>query len=125
MSATGDDGQLATVEIGGGAGQLPKWVPTYPGAKAQGNFTAKGEGADGMGEGGVVSFSTTDPASKVISFYEDKCKEMGMKVDLTSTTADGGMIVATDDAGQRTLHVMVGGGSGNETTIAVTFGRKR
>jgi hypothetical protein len=125
MSATGDDGEVATVEIGQGAGQLPKWVPTYPGAKAQGNFTAKGESSDGMGEGGMVSFSTSDPASKVISYYEGKCKEMGMKVDLTGTTADGGMILATDEAAQRTVQIMVGGGNGSDTTIAVTFGRKR
>lgn len=125
MSAIGDDGQVASVEIGGGAGQLPKWVPTYPGATARGNFTAKGESADGMGEGGMVSFTTSDPGSKVISFYEDKCKEMGMNVNLSGTTAEGGMIVATDESSRRTLHVMVGGGSGSDTTIAVTFGRKR
>ena len=57
MSATGDNGEVANVEIGGGAGKLPKWVPAYPGAKAQGNITAKGEDAEGMGEGGVVTFT--------------------------------------------------------------------
>jgi hypothetical protein len=126
FSATGDDGQVASMEIGEGAGQLPKWVPTYPGAKAQGNFTAKGESADGMGEGGMVSFTTRDAPSKVVTFYENKCKEMGMNVDLSGTTADGGMIMATEESGQRTLHIMVGNNSGNtDTTIAVTFGRKR
>jgi hypothetical protein len=126
FSATGDDGQVATMEIGAGTGEMPKWVPAYPGAKAQGNFTAKGESADGLGEGGMVTFTTTDAPSKVMSYYEQKCKEMGLKVDLTGTTPDGGMILATEESGQRTLHIMVGGGSGSsETTIAVTFGRKR
>jgi hypothetical protein len=124
LSATGDDGEMANVEIGAGAGQLPKWVPTYPGARAQGNMTAKGEAADGMGEGGMVSFSTTDSASKVLSYYESKCRELGMTVDASATTADGGTLAATDEAGNRAIHVMVGG-SGDNTTIAVTFGRKR
>jgi hypothetical protein len=124
FSATGDDGQEATVEIGGGAGQMPKWVPAYPGAKAQGNMTAKGQGADGAGEGGMVSFTTTDPASKVIDFYSTKCKEMGMNVDMSAVTNDGGTLVATDESGDRAIHVMVGGSRDN-TTIALTFGRKR
>jgi len=124
FSTTGDDGETATMEIGEGAGQLPAWVPTYPGAKAQGNFTAKGENADGMGEGGMVSFTTRDEPSKVVTFYQRKCRNMGMNVDVTGTTPDGGMIMATEESGQRTLHIMVGASAG-DTTIAVTFGRKR
>ena len=58
FSATGDNGEVANMEIGGGAGKMPAWVPAYPGAKAQGNITAKGEDGDGMGEGGVVTFTT-------------------------------------------------------------------
>jgi hypothetical protein len=123
FSATGDDGQVASVEMGEGIGQLPSWVPTYPGARPQGNLTAKGESADGIGEGGVVGFRTADAPSKVISFYDEKCKERGMSVELNQVTSDGGMIVAKDDSG-RALHIMVGRSSG-ETTIAITFGRKR
>ena len=125
FSATGDDGQIASVEIGEGSGQLPSWVPTYPGSKAQGNLTAKGESADGTGEGGMVSFSTSDAPSDVIAYYESKCKEMGMDVNLTQVTSDGGMIVASGEGDKRKLHVMVSGNSGGATTIAVTFGRKR
>ena len=125
FSATGDDGQVANVEIGEGTGQMPKWVPTYPGAKPQGNLTAKGEAEDGMGEGGMVSFSSDDPPSKVVAFYEAKLKEMGMSLNLSGATGDGGMVMGTDEAGKRTIHVMVGSGRGEGSTIAITFGRKR
>jgi hypothetical protein len=124
ISATGDNGEVANVEIGGGEGKLPAWVPTYPGARAQGNITAKGESSDGMGEGGVVTFTTPDPASKVTAYYQEKCKEMGMTVELTQVTDTGGMVMGQDDGGRRTLHVMVAGGSG-DTTLTVTYGRKR
>jgi hypothetical protein len=123
FSATGENGEVANVEIGG-EGKLPSWVPTYPGARAQGNITAKGENAEGIGEGGVVTFTTPDPVSKVTAFYEEKCKEMGMTVDLSQLSGTGGMIIGADEGKQRTLHVLVGAGSG-DTTITVTYGRKR
>ena len=125
MSATGDNGEVANVEIGGGVGKLPSWVPTYPGAKAQGNITAKGEDDQGMGEGGVVTFTTGDAAPRVFTYYQDKCKEMGMKLEMTQVSDNGGMIVAQDEAEQRTLHVVVAGGGNGDSTITVTYGRKR
>jgi hypothetical protein len=124
ISAMGDNGEMANVEIGGGEGRLPTWVPTYPGAKPQGNITAKGTSAEGMGEGGVVTFTTPDPPSKVAEFFQAKCKDMGMSVDLSQLSDTGGMVMGTDEGKQRTLHVLVAGGSG-DTTITLTYGRKR
>ena len=124
MSAVGDDGN-ASLEIGGGAGKLPSWVPNYPGSTAQGTFAVKGNSNDGSGEGGNFTFTTKDPASKALGFYQDKAKEMGMKVSLNSTTDQGGMIIAADDDNKRTLTVVVGGGSDGDTTVNVTYARKR
>ena len=124
MHAIDKEGKAADIEIGGGTGKLPAWVPTYPGAKAQGNVTARGMDANGMGEGGTVTFTTSDPPARVTEFYEAKCKEMGMTVQVTQTTAEGGLMVATDEGSQRSLNIMVGGNSG-ETSITVIYGRKR
>ena len=124
FSARDKNGEMANMEIGGGEGKLPSWVPVYPGAKAQGNMTAKGASGDETGEGGIVTFSTPDSASKVTAFYQAKIQEMGMKIDLTQLSGSSGMVMGEDEAGKRTLHVMVGEGSG-ETTFTVTYGRKR
>ena len=124
FSAKGKNGEMANMEIGGGEGKMPSWVPVYPGAKAQGNMTARGEGADGAGEGGMVTFTTSDAPSRVTSFYEAKCKDLGATVNLTGSSDAGGMVTCADEGGGRTLHVMVGGGSG-ETSFTVTYGRKR
>jgi hypothetical protein len=124
FSATGDNGEVANLEIGGGEGKLPSWVPAYPGARAQGNLTASGSDGGGVGEGGIVTFTTPDPPSKVTEFYDAKCKEMGMSVNLSQLSDSGGLIVGADEGKQRTLHVMVAGGTG-DTTITVTYGRKR
>ena len=47
-----------------------------------------------------------------------------MTLDVSQSGDSGGMLIGRDEAGERTLHVLVAGGSG-ETTITVTFGRKR
>jgi hypothetical protein len=51
---------------------------------------------------------------------------MGMTIALSQVSDSGSMIMGQDDGGKRTLHVIVGGGSGSgDTTITVTYGRKR
>lgn len=124
FQATGDDGKTAHVEFGATSGKLPSWVPAYPGAEAKGTFSIKGDDGNGQGEGGTFSFTTPDSAAKVKAFYEDKCKQAGMKVNMTLSTDQGGMMVATDDAERHTLNVNVAGGS-NETSVTVIYGAKR
>jgi hypothetical protein len=124
MTTQDEDGKNASVEFGGGTGKLPSWVPNYPGSTAQATFSVKGDSSDGSGEGGNFTFTTKDSASKTMSFYQDKAKEMGMKVNLTSTTEQGGMIIAADEDSKRSLTVVVGGGSG-DTTVNVTYGQKK
>ena len=123
MQARGADGKDATVEFGGSAGKLPSWVPVYPGSEGHTNFAVRGSG-DGGAEGGDFTFTTSDEASKVKSFYAGKCKEMGMTINLDSTTEEGGIMVAADEGGdRRSLTITVGGHPG-ETTVNVIYGRK-
>ena len=124
ISAEGDNGERATMEFGGSADKLPSWVPAYPGAKAEGTFSVRGDSGDGSGAGGNFTFTTPDSPSKVLSFYEDKAKELGMKINLSNTTGEGGMVMAADEDSHRSLNVVVGGGSGS-TTVNVTYGLKR
>ncbi len=124
LSAEGDDGKTATMEFGASSGSLPSWVPSYPGSSPQFNITARGDTNDGSGEGGNFTFTTNDTSSRVLSFYQDKAKDMGMKVNLTSTAGDAGMVVATDEDSHRSLTAIVGSDSG-KTTVNVTYGAKR
>jgi len=123
IRARGENGELGEVEIGGGTGKVPGWVPMYPGAKAQANITANGTDGNDAGEGGVVSMTASDSPAQVFTFYENKCKDAGMTLNVTQMSDSGGMIVATDEANQRTLHVAIGGA--NETSVTLTYGRKR
>jgi hypothetical protein len=119
----GADGKNATVEIGGSGGKLPSWVPVYPGSESSAKFTVRGS-SDSGGEGGSFIFTTSDDPSRVKSFYMDKAKGLGLKVNLDSSTGEGGMIVAADEGGdRRSLTVIIGGHSG-ETSVNVMYGRK-
>ena len=118
----GENGEVGEVEFGGDA-KVPSWVPMYPGAKAQANITAKGTDGNGAGEGGVVTLTTSDSPAQVFEFYQNKCKDAGMKLNVTQVSDSGGMIVAVDDANERTVQVVVA--SGSPTTVSLTYGRKR
>jgi hypothetical protein len=49
---------------------------------------------------------------------------MGMKVNLETTTPEGGMFIAADEGGEkRSLTVVIGGHAG-QTTVNVTYGSK-
>jgi hypothetical protein len=124
FSATGDDGKTATMEFGAAAGKVPSWVPAYPGAKVEGTFAAKGSDGTDKGEGGIFAFTTQDSPSQVMSFYTDKCKDAEMKINMTTTTTEGGMVVAADEAGKHSLSIIVGSGSGGGTSVSVTYGVK-
>ena len=80
------------------------------GARAQGNLTASGADGGGVGEGGIVTFTTPDPPSKVTEFYDAKCKEMGMSVNLSQLSDHGGLIVGADE--RKTAHAACDGGRG-------------
>ena len=122
FSAQGDDGKTASLEIGAGADKLPSWVPTYPGAKVEGTFAMTGD--SGEGNGGSFGFSTSDTPEKVMSFYQDQLKELGIGVKMTTHTSEGGMILGADEGEKRTLHVIVGNESG-ETKVQVMYGLKK
>ena len=110
--------------MGGGAGKLPSWVPVYPGAKMESHVTASSDG-ERLAEGGTYSFTSADSPSQVMSFYEDKARDLGMKVELTTATAEGGHFSATEEDSSRSLVVQVGTRSGSGASGTVTFKRKR
>jgi hypothetical protein len=102
MTVTSDKG---TMVIGGGdGGQVPDWVPSYPGARADSfsNVRAGGENS------GTFTIHTPDAAAAVLAYYEDKAKAAGFEVEKTTLEtagAVGGSLVAR--AGDRTFNVTV------------------
>jgi hypothetical protein len=125
LSATDENGNVGRIEVGAGSGKLPGWLPTYPDAKIQSQVTGVGDAGRESVEGGMYTFTTRDEPARVTSFYQEKCRDLGMTVDLSMATSDGGKIAARDEDGNRTLVVLFAGASSDGTTVTVTFKRKR
>ncbi len=78
---------------GAGAGELPSWVPVYPGAsESQATFSSRsGEGVTGM-----WTLGTDDAVEQVKSYYESKLEDEGYAVTVqTFSGGEGEMAVVT------------------------------
>ena len=119
VTAQDDQGKNATLEFGGSAKGIPDWVPSYPGGSApQGTYSVSAENGK---VGGNFTFTTTDSPDRVLSFYLDKCKELGLRTTNISSPT-GGSVIGRDDTDRRTLAVFVGNGS--PTGVNVTYSVK-
>jgi hypothetical protein len=107
----------------GSAAKLPTWLPAYPGATIQGNFSAEGKD----GEGGSFNFTTTDSIEKVVKFYEDNLKQAGLKVTTNTVQQNGAVsmssLVGEDEGKKRTAFINVLSGKGNRE-VTVVFASK-
>jgi hypothetical protein len=85
------------------AGQLPGWLPAYPGAEAAGAVTLNGEN----GNGGSCTFKSKDSVEAVSAYYENALKAAGFEVNKMPMQGQGGMIMlnASDNRTQREAHV--------------------
>jgi hypothetical protein len=123
FEADDDRGKHATVEVGGSA-PLPEWVPSYPGSTPRPVFSARGESDNESGEAGTYLFTTSDEPSHVREFYEAEGRRLGMEVRSSSTHAHSSELVLKDPDEQRSLRIGTES-LGGETTVHVTYGRKR
>ena len=102
---------------------MPSWIPQYPGSHPETVFSATGDSDDGAGEAGNFIFQTDDDVSKVLSFYEDKAKELGMTLH-TAASARPERVAAIRR--QRPVPESdCDPEARGETTVNVTYGRKR
>lgn len=92
VKGDGDKGSVdiqtpdGSMKIGGGSGgQVPDWLPQYPGVEMKGNFSSQ----SGNSESLAFSFTTDDSVDDVISFYEEKLNELGMNVTKTTSQTNG------------------------------------
>jgi hypothetical protein len=125
LTVTNEKGEVATVHGGAGAPQnLPAWFPAYPGGTLQGTFDTNGT------DGRTVAFtvSTPDTADKVLSFYESKLKEAGLKVDTYTAAANGkqtgGTLTGSSDSPNRNVGVLVSSSDG-QTQAVITLTEKQ
>jgi hypothetical protein len=122
FTADDGDGRTAEFQIGGEA-RLPSWLPSYPGSHPRGLFSATGDSGSEAGDAGSITFTTRDPGSKVLAFYEGKARDLDMHLRIDTRHGESGTIAAADDERERGFKVIVVE-RGGEANVTLTYGRK-
>jgi hypothetical protein len=99
-------------------GEIPDWVPIYPGTEVEGSHVVSGD--DGLTGG--FRLQTDDSVDAVVESYRSVLEERGFTVQVNSFSGDeqGALVHGIDDATGRGVTVMSRGEAGT-TTIAVSF----
>ena len=124
------DGDKGSVEVqsadgnmkfgGAASAQLPAWLPVYPGSSPTGTFSSQNKD----GNQSTFAFKTSDPATKVMSYYQDQLKSSGFSINMATNTPQGGMVMAEDSGKTRTL--MITATTSNEgTDVSLTAIEKK
>ena len=117
-------GPEGSMRMGAGAGQLPDWLPSYPGSEGTGTFGVISK----EGQGGTYAFKTGDPVGDVVSFYETDLKKAGFEVEKHEMSVGGRggvvMLTAKHAATQRTAQITVAAQEGT-TTVNLLFESKK
>jgi hypothetical protein len=125
VSVTDDKGKTVKLTAGAEAsGELPDWLPLYPGTEPQGRHAMTGD----EGIRGAFQLETDDPVSEVVEFYRSSLSEEGLSVNTNVFSGDageqGGLVTGSNDAEGRSVTVMVGTEDGRRT-ISVTYSEER
>jgi hypothetical protein len=127
VSGEGDKGSMeikgpdGSVKIGAQAGNdQPNWVPVYPGSSPKGSFSSQTK----EGSQNTTTFITKDAPAQVMSLFQEKLKDAGFTITMTTNTAEGGMVMAENTAQKRSVMVAVGNSS-EGTSVSVTSVEKK
>ena len=115
------DGTTSRLRFGASAGEIPDWVPVYPGTEPASNFiSATGEGTQGM-----FSLTTDDSPDDVLSWYSDEIEDLGMEPERStfSTAGSRGGLVSGEAGGRQVNATVANQGEG--TLVTVTFSDKQ
>jgi len=115
------DGEMR-FRAGDEAGELPNWVPVYPGARVRDLlFSQKSE----TGRAGAVVLSTDAAAADVVAWYEDRLDGAGYRTSVVVVGPDRGRLEVTsggDGDDGRKLSVVAGRDDDGSGLIFLLYG---
>ena len=104
-------------------GEIPDWVPVYPGSEAENRGTMKT--ADSIN--GNFTLKTDDPVAEVLDYFRNQLKEVGFEVTVNTysgSDSEGAMINSVLEAENRNVIVVIGRNDGS-TTVNVTYSSRK
>ncbi len=116
------DGELR-LGAGDEAGELPRWVPVYPGARVRNVLFAN---ESESGRAGAVVLSTDAAAGDVVAWYEDRLDGAGYSTSVVVVGPDRGRLEVTSSGGDgdegRKLSVVAGRDDDGSGLIFLLYG---
>ncbi|MCI0407943.1 MAG: hypothetical protein L0191_05150, partial [Acidobacteria bacterium] len=116
ITVTSEEG---TFRAGGGSADYPAWLPTYPGAEAEGNFTTDTP----SGRAGTFTFRTHDRMEDVLDFFAQELEERDFEIQARTTTPAGALLSAQAKDESKTVNV-AGTLAGGQLQVSVQFTEK-
>jgi len=119
ITVTGEDG-TTTYSASGDVGELPGWVPIYPGTKPSGGHRM----TQGEAFSGAFQLTTSDGPAEIMEYYRKELEQLGFEVSVNTYSSGGqtgGMVNGGDEAGKRGVAVMVAQESGKPTEMSVSY----
>lgn len=113
-------GTTSRMRFGADAGEIPEWVPVYPGTEPASNFiSSTAEGTQGM-----FSFATDDSTDDVLAWYADQMEDLGIEPERSTFDVPGsrGGLVHGKGGGRELNATVADQGQG--TQVTVTFSGK-
>jgi hypothetical protein len=101
------EGSEGRVRIGGG-GEVPSWVPVYPGTEPQALFTQD----DPRQVGGMIELQTSHSLDRVAAFYRERLEGLGYEVNETRFSGpdgEGALVAGENRSARRTISMHLEG----------------
>lgn len=120
MTVTNEDGSVVFATGKPAAGDLPSWVPMYPGTEPTSRHSMRTETT----ASGGFEVTTSDPVADVLEFYRSKLDAAGYTLSVNTYTQDdteGGMVNGSNEAEQRSVVVIISREAGEDTRAVVSF----
>ena len=121
VTITSSEGaRTMTLTTGASAGDLPEWVPIYPGAEPEGVSAMKDDDVTS----GVFQLTTDAAVGDVLAYYQEQLRNEGFEVTTNTFSGDGGdqggMVRGELSSPERSVTAMVGVSDG-ATSVNISY----
>jgi hypothetical protein len=118
LTITTDDG-TASFGAGAEAGELPSWVPVYPGTTPEEAFSAE----TGEGRSGAFTITTDDGVEDVLDYYVSELEDRGFEIVNRAVSNQGAFLTAGSPDEILTIN-LAASIEGGRTQVIVNFNEK-
>jgi hypothetical protein len=118
LTITTDEG-TASFGTGTAIGDMPSWVPVYPGTTPEGAYSAETD----EGRSGAYTITTDDEVEDVLDYYVFELEKRGFEIVNRATSNEGAFLMAKSPDEILTINLAASVEDG-ETQVVVNFNEK-